>query len=81
MGGSDWIRVEANIIPKFTREGDKVTFSYECMLLLFPRFQLLGTIVVEGREDSDPAKPVNWHIKEVLVHRAVTMPASMKKGG
>jgi len=81
MGGSEWIRVEANIIPKFTREGDKVTFSYECMMLLFPRFQLLGTIVVEGREDSDPSKPVNWHIKEVLVHRAVTMPASMKKGG
>lgn len=80
-GNPDWLKIETNVIPKFQKDGNKISFGYDCLILLFPKYQLLGTLYVEAEEETDPNKPVRWQVRELQVHRAVSMPVSSKKGG
>jgi hypothetical protein len=80
-GGSDWIRIENGVVPRYTNVGGKIEFELDCLILLFPKYLVQATFVVAGEEKADEKSPPDWKVKEIVLYRGVSMPVSAPKPG
>jgi len=80
-GGSDWIRIENGIVPRYTNVGGKIEFELDCLILLFPKYLVQATFVVEGVEKADEKSAPDWKVKEIVLYRGVSMPVAAPKPG
>ncbi|NBR05222.1 MAG: hypothetical protein EBT92_05565 [Planctomycetes bacterium] len=80
-GGSDWIRIENGVVPRYKNVGGKIEFELDCLILLFPKYLVQATFVVVGEEKADQNSPPDWRVKEIVLYRGVSMPVSAPKPG
>ncbi len=81
-GNSEWLQVESGVIPRFKRTGNKVEFEFDCKLLLFPKYLVQASLIVES-ENTDDAKLAltQWHVRDIILQRGGSMPVPGPKPG
>ena len=80
-GGSEWIRVETGIVPRYRNTDGRIEFEFDCLLLLFPKYLVQATFVVVGEDKAGADSTPDWWVKEIVVNRGVSMPVAAPKPG
>ncbi|MSR32859.1 MAG: hypothetical protein EXR99_15295 [Gemmataceae bacterium] len=73
LGPSEWIRIDPAVIPDYQQEGNKIRIGFDCLILLFPRYQIFATLYLEG-EDLGENQKIDWRVAEISVTRGASMP-------